>query len=149
MNMNRYKSEKGQTVIETALLMILLLVIFFGIAEIARAWWLKNQLNNAARVGVRVAIVTPNLVNVSPGPCAGATSDPIVKACSSITTNVPNTLVGLTIIDEDSNGLDTGDTVTVTAQGDFQSVVPNLSGLSFGLIPDQITMQTSASMRYE
>jgi Flp pilus assembly protein TadG len=50
-------SDKGQTVIETALMIMLLFVLFFGIAEVARFWWLKNQINNAARVAVRVAVV--------------------------------------------------------------------------------------------
>lgn len=91
------KNEKGQTVIETALMMILLLVLIFGIAEIARAWWLKNQLNNAARVGVRVAIVDSTIKDSTASPiaeadcswaggaCAASGNNAIISACKSIT----------------------------------------------------------------
>lgn len=163
------KNEKGQTVIETALMMILLLVLIFGIAEIARAWWLKNQLNNAARVGVRVAIVTPGLTLIAaPGEScswittctASSTNEAIIKACASITNRdlcagagtspVPaRATVELVLPDVLPNGVSSGDTIKVTVTGRFVSVVPNLATLSFGLIPDQITMSTDASMRYE
>ena len=147
------QSEKGQTVIETALMMILLLVLFFGIAEIARALWLKNQLNNAARVAVRVAIVTPSLTNIPATACSPTPANPVVLAgCNSITSTVlhddSNTSVRLTY-----NGSGTtaasGDTVTVFVQGTFRSVVPNLAGLSFGLFQSTYPMPTNASMRYE
>ena len=147
------KNEKGQTVIETALMMILLLVLIFGIAEIARAWWLKNQLNNAARVGVRVAIVTPGLTNISATTCLPPPANPVVlAACNSITNTALhddfNTKVGLNIIGNGGTA-DPSDTIIVTVQGKFVSIVPNLATLSFGLIPDQIPMSTDASMRYE
>ena len=148
--------EKGQTTIETALMMIFLLVLFFGISEIARAWWLKNQLNNAARVAVRVAIVTNPLVDIPATHCVSpAPSDPIViAACDSITNtglhNDPSTTVALTITDDNSNGkADSSEAVKVTVQGTFRSVVPNLAGLSFGLFRSTYSMPTSASMRYE
>ncbi|MBA3070623.1 MAG: pilus assembly protein [Nitrospirae bacterium] len=163
------KNEKGQTVIETALMMILLLVLIFGIAEIARAWWLKNQLNNAARVGVRVAIVTPGLTLIAaPGKScswtttctASSTNEAVIKACASITNrdlcdgggnaaNAARVTVELVLPDIPPTGVSSGDTIKVTVTGRFVSVVPNLATLSFGLIPDQIKMQTSASMRYE
>lgn len=158
--------QEGQVVIETALMMILLLVLFFGIAEIARTWWLKNQLNNAARVGVRVAIVTPGLTTVTNSPCnwsngctAASANDAVQKTCASITTQslcegVPAgtnpTRVTIAYTDNDlSGGINTGDSIKVSASGTFHSVVPNLSALSFGLFQNPITMTTSATMRYE
>ena len=151
--------EKGQTTIEVALVMILLLVLFFGIAEIARAWWLKNQINNAARVAVRVAIVTPDIINISFTSCSAYSSPgstPSEKigyaACGSITnTGLHDSAeVALNITDDDSSGgLTSSDTVTVTVRGQFVSVVPNLAGLSFGLFPASITMSSDAAMRYE
>ena len=152
--MRKKPGEKGQTTIEVALVMILLLVLFFGIAEIARAWWLKNQINNAARVAVRVAIVTPGLSNISPPVTCSSSNAIVVVACNSITNaqlhNDPNTLIGLSITDDDSSGgLSSGDTVTVTVSGRFVSVVPNLANLSYGLFPALLTMTSDASMRYE
>jgi Flp pilus assembly protein TadG len=150
--MKNIDREKGQTLIETALVMILLLVLFFGIAEIARAWWLKNQLNNAARVGVRVAIVTEDLTDISPTDCNTFTSADKVgfAACDSITNGLlhDSAEVGLTITDDDGNGTDPGDTVTVTVTGDFESVVPGLAGF-YGLFRPGYNMTSRASMRYE
>jgi hypothetical protein len=110
-------SHKGQTIIETALMIMLLFILFFGIAEIARFWWLKNQVNNAARVGVRVAVVDTSTFfqntgeSTSPSctafaysasatcsysagvcnagtPTAGAPLGPFQAACSSITNSI-------------------------------------------------------------
>ena len=52
------KKQKGQTLIETAFILMLLLLIVFGITELSRAWFTKNSLKNAARQGARVAAVT-------------------------------------------------------------------------------------------
>jgi len=144
------QSEKGQTVIETALMMIFLLVLFFGMAEIARAWWLKNQLNNAARVAVRVAIVTPTLSSIgSPEPCTSPSSAVAVTACNSITNTALHDSATVDLDVGHSGNAIPGDTVKVTVTGDFVSVVPNLAGLSFGLFPTSLNMTSDASMRYE
>ena len=168
MNTEKYW-QKGQTIIETALLIILLFIFFFGIAEIARAWWLKNQLNNAARVGVRVAVVdaTLTLSGISETDCSrdgtacksSSGNNVIEKACASITTtnlcvSDDGTPAKVTVTANDdpnnvNNVLDAGDEVKVTVTGQFNSVVPNLSTLSFGLIPHNITMTSDTSMRYE
>jgi Flp pilus assembly protein TadG len=142
--------EKGQTLIETALIMILLLVLFFGVAEIARAWWLKNQLNNAARVAVRVAIVTDPLADISPVSCTSANAI-VVAACNSITNGAlrDSAEVELTTTDDNGSGdVDSGDTVTVTVTGDFESVVPGLAGF-YGLFRSEYNMTSRATMRYE
>ena len=148
-------NQKGQTILETALMIILLLMMVFGIAEISRAWWLKNQLNNAARVGVRVAIVSSSTdISNANGTCPS--NKPILKEiCNSITggglTNVSAALNGSAAI---------GSSVTVTVQGTFTSVVPHLlSGIpgAFGaptLLPGldaqgRMQMTSSSTMRHE
>ena len=55
------KGEKGQALIELALSIVLLLVVLFGITEFGRYFFQRNTLNNAARAGVREAVVTPDL----------------------------------------------------------------------------------------
>jgi Flp pilus assembly protein TadG len=136
-------SQRGQTIIETVLMLLILLIIFFMIAEFARAWYLKNSLNNAARVGVRVAVVTPNLVGISNTCSQAGLYNPIEAACSA--SGVPdNTKVKLDIEDTDADGfLSTGDKVTVFLSANFVSVVPNL----FPFITNSVVSQ--ASMRYE
>ncbi len=108
-----YIKQKGQTLIETAFILILILVILLGITEFSRAWFLKSSLKNAVRHGARVAVVTPGLVNQS-GNCPG--TGIIAQVCSQPGVPATNTSVTLTIADTSSpGGLSSGDTVTVTA----------------------------------
>jgi Flp pilus assembly protein TadG len=131
---NNLERQKGQTVIEMALIIILLLMLLFGIAEIARAWWFKGQLNNAARVGVRVAVVTPSLTSGGAcawgGTCGTASSDnAVIAACQSITNqelcNTANVAISQVAVDPPA-GIQ-GDEITVTVTGTFGTIVRGLS----------------------
>jgi len=50
-------NEKGQNLVEFALVVPLLLILVFGIAEFGRAWMTQNILTGAAREAVRIAAV--------------------------------------------------------------------------------------------
>ena len=54
---NTLENEKGQSLVEFALVVPLLLLLVFGIAEFGRAWMTKNILTGAAREAVRLAAV--------------------------------------------------------------------------------------------
>lgn len=71
MKKSASNKQQGQTLIETALILFLILLIVLGIAEFARAWHTKNSLKNAARHGARLAVVTPGLTDLS-GSCPNA-----------------------------------------------------------------------------
>jgi Flp pilus assembly protein TadG len=150
--------QKSQAIIETLFVLLLLFILFFGIAEIGRAWWLKNQLNNAARAGVRVAVVTPSLPSGSvsysyPITGSGAAQPVFTAIWNSITTvTLQNSTTSAILTANDDNGIsgiNSGDTITVTVTGQFNSIVPVLSSISGGFVPNNITMTTYASMRYE
>jgi Flp pilus assembly protein TadG len=51
------ENEKGQSLVEFALVVPMLLVLVFGIAEFGRAWMTQNILTGAAREAVRLAAV--------------------------------------------------------------------------------------------
>jgi Flp pilus assembly protein TadG len=55
--MLRLRSERGQALVEFALVIPVLLLIFMGILDFGRAIYAYNTLSNAAREGARVAIV--------------------------------------------------------------------------------------------
>jgi hypothetical protein len=65
------KRNKGQTLVETAFVLIILLLIVLGITEFARAWYIKSSMKNAARQGARVAAVTPStsFASATGNPC--------------------------------------------------------------------------------
>jgi hypothetical protein len=51
------ENEKGQSLVEFALAVPMLLLLVFGIAEFGRAWMTQNILTGAAREAVRLAAV--------------------------------------------------------------------------------------------
>jgi len=50
--------QQGQSLVEFALIMPILVIILFGIIEWGRLWMTMNVLSGAAREGARVAAVT-------------------------------------------------------------------------------------------
>jgi Flp pilus assembly protein TadG len=143
--MGIYKKQKGQTLIETAIVLFLLLLILLGITEFARAWYTKNSLKNAARQGVRTAVVTQDITaftdTACPDPCpgtkptcTGACTDgnPVVRyavCCDSPGVNEANTQARMDIYDP-SGAVRSGyalkdDTVTITVTNQFSFIVGN------------------------
>ena len=53
------KEKDGQSVIEFALILPILLLVLFGITEFGRAIMVTNVLNTASREGARLAAVSP------------------------------------------------------------------------------------------
>ena len=166
---NRIKDNNGQTLIETALVLILLLMILIGIAEYSRAWYRKSSVKNAVRQGARVAAVTPHIATtsascgggitcsptLSPGlstSCTGpGCNDGYIEAIVCCTTGVANdasTTVNITVTDSTgaakSGDAQSGDAVNVSSTTAFSTIVPRLFG---SLIPTQLS--SDATMRYE
>ena len=54
-------NKRGQTLVEFALIILLLLAILFGITEFGRAWYHSNALINGVRGGARFASTLRNL----------------------------------------------------------------------------------------
>lgn len=50
--------QKGQSLVEFALVMPVFIVLLFGIMEFGRLWEVSNVMTSAAREGARVAAVT-------------------------------------------------------------------------------------------
>ena len=53
-----HKNQKGQSLVEFALLLPVFILILFGVMEFGRLWEMTNMLTSAAREGARVAAVT-------------------------------------------------------------------------------------------
>jgi Flp pilus assembly protein TadG len=51
------KSEKGQTLVEFALVTLVFFILVFGITEFGRALWTWNTIVQATRAGARYAVV--------------------------------------------------------------------------------------------
>ena len=125
------RNSRGQSVIEFALVLPLLLVVVFGITEFGRAWMTMNLLTTAAREGARLAVVTaPDVARVT----ARVTQ---VCAAGRITpTNI--TVTGPDSTDPDRR-------VTVTVEANFQVVTGTILNTFSGTIP----LRANATMRHE
>jgi Flp pilus assembly protein TadG len=119
--------EKGQSLVEFALVVWILLFLVIGIAEFGRAWMTRNILVGAAREAVRIAAVTGDQA------AAVARAEEILSSAAIAGANV-STL---------DDGVAYG-TYSVTVTYNFPVVIA-------GFIPglDGITLATTTSMRKE
>jgi Flp pilus assembly protein TadG len=58
------RGQRGQSLVETALVLPILLIILLGIFDFGRAVFAYNAISNAAREAARVAIVNQNATGV-------------------------------------------------------------------------------------
>jgi Flp pilus assembly protein TadG len=157
------KNQKGQTLIELALIIALLSVILLGITEFARAWLTKNALKNAVRQGARVAAVTP-ATNLTPTsftcnqPCPNSNvlinavcCQPGVKAGTSVTLMCMNE-GGSTI---SCSNISSNGTVKISANYNDPNFFVvggkqfELLGISIWPWEKSLNITVDASMRYE
>jgi len=57
----KIQGERGQSIMELALILPILLMLVLGISEFGRAWMTMNLMTGAVREGARLASVTPNI----------------------------------------------------------------------------------------
>ena len=57
MRRDHFRSERGQALVETAIILPLVLFVFAGIVELGRAYQVSQIVDNAAREGARTAIM--------------------------------------------------------------------------------------------
>jgi len=148
----KYKSsnEAGQTLVEFALILILILVVLFGITEFGRAWYYTNTLTNGVRTGVRYATTLNNATSFE--------ANVVAVTMSNITSSIPNDNLVIDVtrtdkdtsaVDKDFAALEKGDLVTVRATTDF-SFLTGVMDIVFGQEDaGPNTLSRQASMRYQ
>ena len=124
---NTLENDKGQSLVEFALVVPILLILVLGIVEFGRAWMTKNILTGAAREAVRAAVVGGNGV---------ARGDNVL-----LSANLPPSTVVTDDTDTEGKPLKIA---TVTYVYNFLTIVNFLPG-----IPDNITLTSTTTMRKE
>lgn len=117
----KLKDEKGQNLVEFALVLIVLLLIFYGITEFGRAWYRADVLKNVANTAARSAAIQANMTS--------AVIKPYTSSGIRITYNFQS------------------DSVTATASQTFNTVVPNFPVI--GTLLDGKELERSATYRLE
>ena len=133
--------RRGATAVETAMVLIPLLMVIFGVFEYGWLLMNWNLLNNAAREGCRYAVVNNTSTTISTdvqtlvnGYMAGET-----KNFNSFTVTVSGTHNGVSTT---VNNLVAGDLMTVTVSGQyrFMNVIPLVT------MPATMTITSSVIM---
>jgi hypothetical protein len=145
---NKIINNRGQTIVETALSIIILFLVVFGITEFGRAMYIKNMLNSASRAAARAAVVKANL-NQTSNPTiydygsfsSRSSSDIIQQKIYDSLFYVVKDDIRATVLSEHSPARD-GDTVQV--QVTLRNFKPFVKLIKIG-----DTLIGAASMRYE
>ena len=169
-------NSKGQTIVETAIILPILLVLVLGIIEFGRAMYVKNTLNNAARAGARAAVVlrlynaTTNLTGLqtTPNPVllssacgsSGPNKSVYDMICGSLTNGIPRnnstavSIVAFTSYSTLTNSPMTNDRITVSISWTdyptlFNKAIPVVGNTNVKIMGSGLTLTGVASMRYE
>lgn len=125
------RGNRGNAVVEFAIVFPLLLVLCFGITEFGRAWMTMNILTSAAREGVRLAVVTaPNIA---------AVEQRVRDVCDAAGVEPSN----IEVIPPDP--ADPDRRVSVTVETNFEVIPGRILGAFSGTIP----LRTTTIMRHE
>lgn len=131
---------RGQSLVEMAIALPILLVLLIGLVEMARAWNVRQVMTNAAREGARQAVVV--------GPQTEADVVATVESYLSDANLDPSLwTVG---VEGMGSGIGLSTTVTVAYSYSFAILGPVVDLLqSSATIPGTIMMTTTATMRNE
>lgn len=135
------RTERGQNLVEFAIVVVLLLALVIGIFEFGRAWMTFQVITNACREGARLAALPTGF---------STSSDVSSKVTTYLTSaNLDPGKANVTITNVDgATGTDA--VVTVVYPADFVFLSPILKMLSTGsTVPGTLMLTGSATMRNE
>jgi len=125
------KNEKGQAMVEFALILPVLLLLVMGIAEFGMMFNSYLSVQNATREGARIGIV-------------GASDEEMEERILTTSPSLRKDRMVITI-EPESNSRISGDTLRVQVNYDYRMAVPFISTLFGG----NINLSGESSMRIE
>ena len=144
---NRPNARRGQTVIETAIVLNVLLLVILGVFEYGRLLMIKQLMDNAAREGARMAVVstqsgTPLTTQQSQ---ATVTNDLAGQQVNNLVIQVfeadPNTDANIGAWTAATYGKD----IAVTVDADYSPMIPT----TLGIVPNPLHLSARSVMRSE
>ena len=105
------RSEKGQSLVEVAVLFPILILLLMGVADLGRAYYAMVALNDAAEEGALYAAIDPDNLSEIQNRAVHASSGLITFETNNVT-RMP------------ASGFTAGDPVTVTVTYDFEIYTP-------------------------
>lgn len=143
----RVRDERGQALVEFALIFTMLVILLFGIAEFGRGWRYANAVSDGARAGARFASMQPKGNDfpdrVHDYTFGQVTSSSIDQDKLFVNVSAYRKLNGSAVTS--FNNLSTGDAVTVIVGYNMEVV----TGHIIPSFSDTKTIVRKATMRYE
>ena len=146
----RIKKARGQSLVEFALVLPLLMILVFGIIDFGMGLRSYISLTTATREGARFAAIGGS-AGAYPGNCDGVTNTTVVgRVCVAIEglDRADLTSVAVTY----PNGQAPGESVVVSADYTYNYITPlgdMVDFFSAGSFPDTLSLSTSTDMRLE
>ena len=143
--MTKQARQRGQAIVEIALITPLLLIALYIPADFGIAFYMGNLTQNAAREGARIGSglsksgTVPNLIFSS-------TQADTVK--TAVFDRLPDVLTNKNVTVKFYNGTACMEFIEVTAQGDYNFFLYKLMGLFGSTVPDSITISRTTQIRY-
>jgi Flp pilus assembly protein TadG len=141
------RRRRGRTLVETAIVANLMMVILLAVFEYGRLVMIKQIVDNAAREGARFAVVSTNtnppttvaqIQNVVTGFLAGQPLSNVVIQCYEADANTGNNIGTW-------NQAPFGEDIAVEINADYTPMVPS----SFGILPATLQLYAKSVMRSE
>lgn len=133
------RRDDGQSLVELALVLPILLALLVGILEMGRAWNVYQVITNAAREGGRAAVIQTNTESEVRTTIDGYLSDAGLDPA-----------VGTVTISGQSDGIGKPTRVAIAYPYQFAFLGPVVSLLGEGsAVPGAITLSTAVTMRNE
>lgn len=132
---SKFIVNRGQSLIEFALILPLLLLMIVGIFEFGLLFMTSHTIQNAGREGVRLAVVLPNLANDDS------------RVSERVESMIPdNDLYSSFVGGTTNNGISdctVNDQVTVTVSGTYNFIFLRIFGI------ETLDISIPTTMRYE
>jgi len=144
--MTKQARQRGQALVEIALITPLLLIALYIPADFGIAFYMGNLTQNAAREGARIGSglsksgTPPNLIFDSP-------QAKTVK--EAVFDRLPGVLTNKNVTVKFYNGTACMEFIEVTAQGDYNFFLYQLMGLLGATAPDSMTISRTTQIRYD
>ena len=129
--MNSIKNQKGQSLVEFAIVLPLLLLLLFGIAEFGIMLNSYLTIQNIAREGTRLGII-------------GGSDTEITSLIRTTSPNLTSADLSISITPSEGNRR-SGDTLQVKVTYNYRMIVPIISAL----VGNIIVLTSQTSMRIE
>lgn len=131
--------DRGQSLVELAIVLPILLALLVGIFEMGRAWNVYQVVTNAAREGARTAVIPSNSASTVETTIDGYLSD----------AGLDPSIATVTITGQGA-GVGTPTKVDIAYPYEFAFLGPVVSLMGDGsAIPGTITLSTAVTMRNE